>query len=76
MKQKHKEKTIYKSIRKTTAPPTQLFKNKRQELLEESIYKDEYDICSNCGIILYARCQNLETNEYFCFMCLENIIND
>lgn len=36
-----KQKSIFQTIRKTTAPPTSLFKNKREQLLIESIEQDD-----------------------------------
>lgn len=37
---KKKKNSIYKSIRKKIAPPTKIFKNKREELIKKSIEKD------------------------------------
>lgn len=39
---KRKEKSLFESIRKPLAPPTKIMKNKREELLMDSINQD-YD---------------------------------
>lgn len=58
-------KGIYEGIRKPLAPPTRVFKDKRQDLIEKSIKNEiDEDICN---------CDNIEPvdNRGFTYICKE-----